>query len=488
MEENMYYKKLSISVLYAVLFTVCLYQAPHGITYPLFMIITVSVYGAMMRMLGEEVKNSSLVLMAGIVILSVHVATTGSIWLILIDKALILMLLFMLFLHNQYNDRSWDVTRYCEAMLDFTFTTFSYLPNPVTEFAAIRRRKAETEEVHGSDKKDRKESPVRYVLIGLILSIPLLLLVVPLLASSDAVFSEALLKMTRNVFEFQVDEGLLIILLMLIGMTIGAFALFTCFSKKIDRLCKEPRDERTRNPLIAITMLSVALLVYGFYCVIQIYYLFLGEGKLPEGYTYASYVHEGFYELVFVCLINLVLVLFCRKFSKDNGVLRALLAGICVCTYIMLGSSLYRMILYIEAYGLTFLRAFVLWALAVIALVMAAALALVFKASFPFVRCTAAAAVVTWAVFAFSYPDRWIAEYNIKNGYDREYTLNDLSSDAVPVIVDLWDEAAAKDVSYSAEAFERAHKKDIRKKDVRNFNLSEYRARKAMERLKESHN
>ena len=146
------------------------------------------------------------------------------------------------------------------------------------------------------------------------------------------------------------------------------------------------------------------------------------------------------------------------------------------------------MILYIEAYGLTFLRAFVLWALAVIALVMAAALALVFKASFPFVRCAATAAVVTWAVFAFSYPDRWIAEYNIKNGYDREYTLNDLSSDAVPVIVDLWDEAAAKDVSYSAEAFERAHKKDIRKKDVRNFNLSEYRARKAMERLKESHN
>lgn len=44
-------------------------------------------------------------------------------------------------------------------------------------------------------------------------------------------------------------------------------------------------------------------------CLIQIVYLFGEWGTLPGNYTYASYARKGFFQLVFVCLINLALVL-----------------------------------------------------------------------------------------------------------------------------------------------------------------------------------
>ena len=69
-------------------------------------------------------------------------------------------------------------------------------------------------------------------------------------------------------------------------------------------------DKRRYSPVIAITVNVVLLCVYLVYCGIQVIYLFMRRGTLPEGYTYSSYAHEGFFQLVFVCLINIVLEIF----------------------------------------------------------------------------------------------------------------------------------------------------------------------------------
>jgi hypothetical protein len=50
-------------------------------------------------------------------------------------------------------------------------------------------------------------------------------------------------------------------------------------------------DKRTHSPVIAITVNLVLLVVYLAYCGIQVVYLFLRRGTLPEGYTYSSYAH-----------------------------------------------------------------------------------------------------------------------------------------------------------------------------------------------------
>ena len=477
-KSSLYGKKLLYSVGYAVAGTVCLFRAPHGITYPLFAAATLVLFFLVLRLTGEKWKRSVFGFAVGIMLLSVHVATTGNAYLIAIDKGLMYLLLFMLILHSLYDDKKWDVTRYLGAVTDFILTSCTHIFDCITDGIEAFRGRGESDGTEGADgDTGKKESSVKYIFLGLMIAMVLLCVIVPLLMSSDAVFAKVL----NDLWDLKIDETIMLIGVLFGVLFVASYALISTCSKKIKKLLSNVKDTRTVNPAVAITFTSVILMVYVLYCAIQIYYLFLGSGSLPDGYTYAKYAHEGFYELVAVCLINLVMVLLCRKYSKTSSTLQIILTAVCGCTYIMLGSSLYRMILYIEAYGLTFLRAFVLFALAAIALVMAAAVALVFRPSFPFVKCALAAVVIIWVVFAFSYPDRWIADYNLKHDYGIEYTVFELSTDAVPVITRQWGgDKWGKDVeTLFRKEFEAASKK----KDFRNFNLSEYYARRALEQF-----
>ena len=58
---------------------------------------------------------------------------------------------------------------------------------------------------------------------------------------------------------------------------------------------------------------------------IQIFGLFLGKMQLPEGYTYAQYAREGFFQLLAVSILNLILVLFPKKFLMEGVTLILLL-------------------------------------------------------------------------------------------------------------------------------------------------------------------
>jgi len=76
-------------------------------------------------------------------------------------------------------------------------------------------------------------------------------------------------------------------------------------------------------------------------------YLFIGNMQLPEGYTYSGYAREGFFQLLAVCILNLLLVLICLYLFRENIVLKLILTLISGCTYIMILSSALRMIMYI---------------------------------------------------------------------------------------------------------------------------------------------
>ena len=63
------------------------------------------------------------------------------------------------------------------------------------------------------------------------------------------------------------------------------------------------------EPVTAVTCMSAIALLYLFFCGIQVIYLFLGKGSLPEGVTYSSYARQGFFQLLFVAVLNLGMVL-----------------------------------------------------------------------------------------------------------------------------------------------------------------------------------
>ena len=405
-------------------------------------------------------KRFSAFPMAVIMALSINICMTDSPYLAFFDRVFIFVLFFTLFLTNLYDDRTWDASRYTAAIASTVCSMLIYLPMPIQDM--VKRRRESRESCLGAadvaatggnpvatvscsknsagittnSTPSTGKGNVSYVILGLVIALPILLVVLPLLASSDAVFSDILKRMFDFDFDLDALGDIFGIGVMIVCIFFIAYALVCRLSDRISFLDVPVPDRRTKNPVVAITVSTVMLIVYGLYCAIQVVYLFMGYGTLPEGYTYAEYVHEGFYQLVFVCIINLILVLVCRKYSRDNVILKIMLTLISLCTFIMIFSSAYRMTLYIGAYGLTFLRLYVLWALAVIFLAMTGTCVYIYCADMPFYKYSLVILTSTWAVFALIRPDYHIARYNLTHDYarDEKYIIYNLSADAAPAV------------------------------------------------------
>ncbi len=191
--------------------------------------------------------------------------------------------------------------------------------------------------------------------------------------------------------------------------------------------------------MIAVTFLSMVTVVYLLFCGIQVLFLFTGGRLLPEGYTYAEYARQGFFQLLFVCICNLALVLFCLAVFQRHRVLRILLLVFSGCTYIMIASSAYRMLLYISTYHLSFLRVLVLWFLAMLAVLMAGVVLEIREESFQLFGYCMAVVTVFYLVFSFGRVDALVASYNIAQlgdgiSYQDTVYLTGLSMDAVPAL------------------------------------------------------
>ena len=105
---------------------------------------------------------------------------------------------------------------------------------------------------------------------------------------------------------------------------------------------------------------------------------------LPINYTYAEYAREGFFQLLFVSIINLLLIIIYLHIMPDNNIIKILLTIVSICTYIMIISSSYRMYLYINEYDLTHLRFFVCVALVFIFLILTGAMINTYNHKFSF--------------------------------------------------------------------------------------------------------
>ena len=254
----------------------------------------------------------------------------------------------------------------------------------------------------------------------------------------------------------------------------------------MDQISGEEKMVRTHEPVTAVTCMSAIALLYLFFCGIQVIYLFLGKGSLPEGVTYSSYARQGFFQLLFVAVMNLVMVLMNLKFFRKSRLLNGVLTVICGCTYVMIASAAYRMILYVREYHLTYLRVLVLWFLLLLACLMAGVVILIYKNRFPLFSWCLVLISVFFVVFSFMRPERVIAEYNVNHvkewsDSDFQYMTQVLSADAVPVVLKVLEDDAVLERFYSggkkkflAEYYDWAVSRNyqVRSSDFRTWNLS----------------
>ncbi|WP_339132005.1 DUF4153 domain-containing protein [Streptomyces sp. f51] len=284
----------------------------------------------------------------------------------------------------------------------------------------------------------------RSVGVGLrafVVSALLLLVFGALFAGADAAFADLLGNLVPDT---SVEGGPWRVVLLVAGLAVALAVAHTAAAPvRLDRVVMRPGRPRNRVewalPLIVLTVLFAA------FNAVQLVVLFGGYDAVLKktGLSYAEYARQGFWQLLFVTLLTLLVVVFALRWAPRDGagdrkLVRGVLGTLCALTLVVVASAVRRMDMYVEAYGLTRLRISVLagelWLGLVIVLIMAAG---VWGARW-LPRAVAASAAAGVLAFGLMSPDSLIAERNVQRyedtgKFDILYA-RDLSADAVPAL------------------------------------------------------
>lgn len=454
------------TLVYAVFYTFCLYKNLVGITFPLFVGGTYYYLVFCMKTLNMQLKKDALFYIICSVLLGISTFTTDSAPIQTFNFFGILLLIGSFMVHHTYEDTKWNFAKYLGTVLYTAISAMVHVIQPFIHLSYFMKNR--------SKKPDGKG---KYVWYGLLITVPLLLVVLVLLSSADMVFDRLLDK----VFEF----GNLVPIDFFGILFLTIFAFFAAYSYLCAVVSKDLREEmvnkRTGEPIVAITFTSVLTFVYVVFCLIQVVYLFMGGMKIPYGRSYAEYARQGYFQLLFVCLLNLVLVLVCLGRFREHKVLKGILTVLSGCTYIMIASSIYRMMLYVKAYCLTFTRVLVLWSLVVLIILLTGVVISIFKPVFPLFRYCMIVVTCSYLCLSFSHQDYWITKYNLTTAHasssfnmDYDY-LHRLSVDKIPAMNAYMNEEdfAAYEEDYRTDVYYEGHRAgaDL---NFRTWNLSKF--------------
>lgn len=271
-----------------------------------------------------------------------------------------------------------------------------------------------------ANRHDRSPSAVtRHVLLGLLIAIPLLLVLAALLYSADEAFAKqvTLLLKTLNVHFWEHVGRVLLGYVM--SLFLFGYVYRLRYNDRMTAPAKEPR--RGLPPAAVYTVLIAVCTLYVLFLCIAGNYLFSGlAGKLPDSFSYASYARRGFFELLVVALINMAILLvtyiytYRQEGGRPRGGLRLLLTLLVLETWLLIGSALSKMVMYIDEYGLTTLRVYTSWFMVLlIAVFLIALLQLWCKSQFGF-KSVLITGVAWFLMLNLANTDGLIARYNVE--------------------------------------------------------------------------
>ena len=318
------------------------------------------------------------------------------------------------------------------------------------------------------------------VLLGLCISIPVLLVMIPLLMGADAAFEGLLDKLP----DFELSEFLGTLIL----GTCLAFLLYTRGSAL--RFYEEaPRGLNERKGLPALTLntlLVSVVFVYCVYLVSQLAYFTGGfAGLLPEDYTLAEYARRGFFEMAALCAVNLGIMIFSLSLCKDGAPksTRFLCLFIGLVTVFLVATASAKMLLYIGSYGLTRLRVLTQVIMIFLAVVTALVSIWLFVPKLAYMKAVVLVALAMGAIVSWVDVDTFVARYNTnaylsgRMGQIDMAHMGSLGDGAIPYIDRLAKEAEDPMVRQMAEDLVTHHGYH-KAEDWRSWNYVNHKAQK----------
>ena len=444
--------------LFACFYSFCMYRNDAGITY-LFLVAAGLYYVKYCgKQLGFTAKKGNVFYSVCVLLLGISTFCTDDARIIFFNKTGVFLLMLSMVLYNVFETKSWGLGKYVLTIIQSILWSWGEWIRPF-----------EDAKYYCKNKLGSKGKTILYAAVSVAVSVPVVAVVLNLLMSADVLFDD----MAERVLE-SLNLKNIIGVLALTALVFFAVYGFLSYVVK-GEINEEVTEGKKAESILAIPMAGILTLLYLVFSVVQIGGLFFGKMTLPQGYTYAMYAREGFFQLLAVSIFNLLLVLAGIQFFKKNKVLTILLTLMSLCTFIMIASSAMRMILYIKTYHLTFLRILVLWGLLVLTVLFAGVITTLYKKEFSLFRYSVVVVTVCYLGLSFAHPDYWIAKYNVSHqnkviAMDSGY-LRDLSADAAPVLVPYFEMEKA-DRDWDTE--------DVA--SLRKFNISRFVAKQLIEK------
>ena len=291
-------------------------------------------------------------------------------------------------------------------------------------------------------------------LVGLLISLPVLIVILVLLVSADRAFSDFLASGADRALHF--DGSFFLRLFLGLAVGLGCFSLLM----SADHPEKPGQASGMAVPVAGVMPLLICLCaLYGLFIAIRLRTL----GGAEDG-SLVEYARSGFFQLTAAALITLTVITLVIRWTEHKAV-RILSGLLCLLTEGLLVLAAASMLRYIQVYGLSLLRVLTLWGMLMIFLSILAVFLRCLKPGFRSWKKLAVLALVSWTALNLSCPARWIAGFNVDrfNRFPAEMTLDHeylvkLSPAVLPVLDGITDKAVREE----ALTFAREYLKENR--------------------------
>lgn len=332
----------------------------------------------------------------------------------------------------------------------------------------------------------KKHRTIKKIILGIVITIPILIIVLILLASADSIFFNNLIILLIKVFSLDIFESetyVNLFLRIIIILFLSVYLIALLYNIVEDNFCDndvKSKEKKGIDKIIGNTVLTILNIVYLIFCYIQVSALFMKMGNMLD-YEYATYARQGFFQLMAVSLINLSLILITfRRNEQDNRLNYTKIMNICLAifTLIILCSSFYRMYLYEQEFGYTFLRLIVYFVLITEAILIIPTILYIIGMKINLCKTFFVVIVSMYVLVNYINIDYMIAKNNIDRYFASEteaevdiYYLQTLSIDAVTQIKRL-ENVKDENIRYRVENYLYYLKNDTTNINFKNFNIN----------------
>ncbi|MGE5416030.1 MAG: DUF4153 domain-containing protein [Acidobacteriota bacterium] len=485
---------VSLTLIISIIWDYLFFEHQIGVSYPVFAFIGLAFFYWTWRDKIEFKPSFGWFLLIPIVMLSLAFALYSNMVLAVLN---FLLIPFLMICHTNLitgYSRDWSgIGIIIDVLMRSVVLALTNIRKPIE--SALKRFSPNAEE-------DEMNPALKFGLVGLFFILPLFIIVMSLLSEADMSFNYYVGKFLES-FDFALMISQMILILIVFTYVTGYF--FSFHKEKPEKELIEVAKHDYKLNSIIITTLTLLNIMYLLFSIIQFSHLYGGPQQMPNGIDYVQYVHSGFFQLVWVAVINLSLILASMRLVSpvqnfSQRIIKILCSLMIAFTVNMLFSSAYKMYIYCSTFGLTYLRSFV-WAfiITLFVLLMFTVWKLWYE-KLELVKCYIVILLIAYVALNYANIDVMIAKKNTalyrQTGHMDIYYLATRSYDTMPYVVGLLKDYPELDKKYSEllkqqspyegnyptlkQHLETEKKSLHRDTSWQAFNRSKYRARKAL--------